>query len=183
MTVDLVVDPLAQVRVRTVLVVRQLGQDELQFVQTGLAFLTGQASADDLRERLMGHGHVKRSSLDGGNDTRRVRKAASLVSLFPPLPRTLGEEAADQPQSGPVRTRHARSRSSKSAHVTAKTLTGVLRSARPCERRSRQAEERPHAACVAGNAVDGWRRPQLSRKSMMSGSARRSCAKNVWPPS
>ena len=61
----------------------------------------------------------------------------------------------DHDERGPVRL----TRRQESQHRTDRTggpgwrpqtVRRLLKRARPCERRSRQAEERPHAACVAG---------------------------------
>src|SRR5437763_15467900 len=48
-----------------------------------------------------------------------ARRLPLVASVAPPLPLTLGEEAADQPHFGPERTRHRRSRVVLARSVTA----------------------------------------------------------------
>src|SRR4051812_41623951 len=71
-----------------------------------------------------GMGMTRRSSLDGGNGTRGTGRGGSavLASCVPPLPLTLDEEAADQPQRGFVRALHDRSRAVTSSGATTQRL-------------------------------------------------------------
>ena len=87
---ELLLDPLAQVGIRAVLVVRQLGQDEPQLTCALRPLLADEASLDDLLERAMRHRHRATSlSLEGGKEYARTRGEGRVARPVPPLPRTL----------------------------------------------------------------------------------------------
>ena len=93
---DLLGEPLAEVRVRTVLVVGQLGEQLADRADPLPALFSCEPPLRHLGEGSMRHRH--RDLLRSWGTTRRAQaSAAQRLASVPPLPSTLGSEGADQP--------------------------------------------------------------------------------------